>query len=93
MVRERSQGTARWMQSIRAALDEVTRIILMPLEQQKLFPRLPGEGRGLGWNPKYNKSPGKSRANVLIISGHNQKCLTYNFYFFYLQIAKITSAT
>ena len=45
MVRERSQGTARWMQSIRAALDEVTRIILMPLEQQKLFPRLPGEGR------------------------------------------------
>ena len=76
MARERSQGTVRWMRSIRAALDEVTRIILMYPEQQELFPRLPGEGQGLGQSPKHNKSPGKSRANVLIISGHNQKCLT-----------------
>ncbi|MCR5226763.1 MAG: hypothetical protein K6E27_06085, partial [Eubacterium sp.] len=45
-------------------------------EQQMLFPRLPGEGQGLGRSPKHNKSPGKTRANVLIISGHSQKCLT-----------------
>ena len=59
MVRERSQGTVRWMRSIRAALDEVTRIILLLQEQQLLFPRLPGEGQGLGQSPKHNKSPGK----------------------------------
>jgi len=76
MVWERSQETARWMRSIRAALAEVTRIILMPPEQQELFPRLSGVGQGLGWSPKHNKSPGKSRANVLIISGHFQKWLT-----------------
>ena len=54
--RERSQGTARWMRSIRAALDGVTRIILFVPEQQTLFPRPPGEGRGLGQSPKNNKS-------------------------------------
>lgn len=54
----------------------VTRVILMSPEQQELFPRPPGEGQGLGQRPKHNKSPGKTRANVLIISGHSQKCLT-----------------
>jgi len=48
----------------------------MSPEQQALFPRLPGEGQGLGQRPKHNKSPGKTRANVLIISGHSQKRLT-----------------
>jgi len=51
----------------------------MSPEQQALFPRLPGEGQGLGQRPKHNKSPGKTRANVLIISGHSQKRLTHIF--------------
>ena len=52
MARERSQGTVRWRRSIRAALDGITRFILLYREQQQLIPRLPGEGRGLGQAPQ-----------------------------------------
>ncbi len=51
-ARERSQGTVRWMRSIREDLDGVTRIILVYRGQQELAPCLPGEGQGLGAAPQ-----------------------------------------
>ena len=47
-VRERSQGTVRWMRSIRADLDGVTRIILVYWGQQELAPLPSWQKTGFG---------------------------------------------
>ena len=59
MVRERSQGTARWMQSIRAALDEVTRITLHVRKQPNAASLPPRRGAGVG--RAHKKTPPKQR--------------------------------
>ena len=47
LERERSQGTARWTRSVRAALDEATRMTLFCGSSHMLLPCLPGEGKGV----------------------------------------------
>ena len=64
MERERSQGTARWMRSIRAALDGVTRRTLICGSSPMLLPCLSGEGRvwaepsvTINWVPNLKNQP------------------------------------